>query len=252
MAAHTYWRLNIAGTDTGSTLTLAEIEMHTSVGGANVATGGTATASSGTASNAFDANNATNWALSSGTVGWIRYQFASAQDIVEHTVTAPSATMTNAPNRWTLQYSDDGSNWTTAAVVNGQTGWTSNEKRTFTHSSYPVAIGTATIRPTLLIMRQQTPPAFSTHSVLRLNPALQPSVMISGTVKENGSNVARTVRAYCRLTGELLGEATSDAGTGAFSINARGRTDNCYVVALDDLNSAPDYNAVIYDLVLPV
>lgn len=252
MAAHVYWRLNIAGTDTGSTLTLAEIELHTSVGGANVATGGTATAQSGTAANAFDANNATNWALSSGTVGWIQYQFASAQDIVEHCVTAPSATMTNAPSRWTIQYSDNGSSWTTDAIVNSQTAWTSNEKRTFTHSSYPVTLGQASLRPTVLTAFTITPAAFSTRSTLRMDPALQTAKMISGTVKENGVNVARTVRAYCRLTGDILGEATSDASTGEFSINARGRVDACYVIALDDTGSAPDYNAVIYDLVIPV
>jgi hypothetical protein len=252
MAAHTYWRLNIAGTDGGSTLTVAEVQMRTSVGGANAATGGTATASSGTAANAFDGNNSTNWALSSGTVGWLQYQFGSAQDIVEIAVTAPSATTTNAPNRWSLQYSDDGSNWTSAAIVGGQTSWTSNEQRVFTNSSYPVAIGNRTLNPVYMPAVQVTVPAFSTRATLRMEPALQTSPMLTGTVKQNGTNVSRTVRAYCRLTGEILGEAVSDGTTGAFSINARGRTDYCYVVALDDLNSAPDYNAAIFDLVIPV
>ena len=77
-------------------------------------------------------------------------------------------------------------------------------------------------------------------------------VDIAGTVKQGGVNVARTVRAYCRLTGEPLGEAVSNASTGAFSINARGRTDYAYVIAFDDLTQSPDYNAVIFDLVVPV
>ena len=252
MTAHVYWRLNVAEANGGATLTIAEIELRTSVGGANVATGGTATAASGTAANAFDANNATNWALSSGTIGWIQYQFGSAQDIVEHAITAPSATMTNAPNRWTLQWSDDGSNWTSLAIVGGQTGWGSNEKRVFTHSSYPAAIGVATLLTSYIPAVQAAAPAFTTKATLRNDAGLQTSPMISGTVKENGTNVARTVRAYCRLTGECLGQTVSNASTGAFSINARGKTDNCYVVALDDLTDAINYNAVIYDLVIPV
>lgn len=214
--------------------------------------GDTAAASTGTAPNAFDANNASNWALSSGTVGWIQYQFTIPQDIIEHTVTAPAATMTNAPNRWTLQYSDDGANWTTAAIVGGQTGWTTNEKRVFTHSSYPVAIGRSKPLPIYLPVVTSTPPAASVRATLRNEAGLQTSPMITGVVKQNGVAVARTVRAYCRLTGEILGSATSDAVTGIFSINARGRLDYCYVIALDDLTSSPDYNCAVFDLVIPV
>lgn len=75
---------------------------------------------------------------------------------------------------------------------------------------------------------------------------------LTGTVKENGVAVARKVRAYHRATGRVLGETTSNTSTGAFSLSSVGWTDNCYVVALDDLTVAPDYNAVIYDLVIPV
>lgn len=74
---------------------------------------------------------------------------------------------------------------------------------------------------------------------------------ITGTVKEEGANVARTVRAYRRVTGELLGEALSDGGTGVFTIDVNGVVDECYVIALDDTGSAPDYNAQIFDLVVP-
>lgn len=215
---------------------------------------GEVVASSGTTgTSAFDASNATNWAATTNlTSGWIQYYFATAQDIVEHAITAPSATMTNAPNRWTIQYSDDGLAWTTAAIVGGQTGWTSNEQRVFTHSGYPLAIGCASLLPAYLPAITVTPAAFTTRATLRNDAGLQTSPMISGTVKQGGVACARTVRAYCRLTGEVLGEATSDGTTGAFSINARGKTDSCYVIALDDLTASPDYNAQIFDLIIPV
>lgn len=199
---------------------------------------GEVTVSSGVSSSlqAFDGSNSTNWALSSGTTGWIQYHFATAQDIVEHAVTAPSATMTNAPNRWTLQYSDDGQNWTSASIVGGQTAWGSNEQRVFTHSSYPIAIGVNTLPQSGVGGQVYTGPVTA----------------LSGTVKQNGTPVARTVRAYHRKTGKVLGETVSDGTTGAFSILAQGSTDYCYVVALDDLTAAPDYNAGIFDLVIPV
>lgn len=255
MAAHVYWRVNIAGTDGGATLTLAEIELHITVAGANQATGGTATASSGTAANAFDASNASNWAVSSGTAGWIQYQLASALDIIEFSITAPSATMTNAPNRCSLQYSDNGSEFTTVALVNGQTSWTTNEKRTFTNSTYPITIGVGTMIASMIPVVTATVPAFST--VNSLNQAAYrtytgPRKYLLGTVKESGVNVARLVRAYHRVTGQFLGETTSNATTGAFTLESMGWSDNCYVVAFDSLALAPDYNAVIYDLVIPV
>lgn len=114
------------------------------------------------------------------------------------------------------------------------------------------AVGCATLLPTYLPAVTVTPAAFSTRATLRNDAGLQTSPMITGTVKQSGVAVARTVRAYRRLTGEVLGETVSDGSTGAFSINARGKTDNCYVVALDDLTAAPDYNALIFDLVIPV
>lgn len=72
---------------------------------------------------------------------------------------------------------------------------------------------------------------------------------ISGTVKEEGTGVSRTVRLYLRSTGELVGETTS-ASDGTFSISAA--QDEHYVVALDDTSDSTDYNAQIYDRVTGV
>jgi len=77
-----------------------------------------------------------------------------------------------------------------------------------------------------------------------------PVTSISGTVTESGIPVARIVRAYSRTSGTLRGQTTSSASNGHFSIALTG-TDLVYVVALDDLGVAPDYNAKIFDLVVP-
>ena len=83
MAAHLYWRVrcyeSVAG---GGTLPgLSELEFRGSVGGADLATGGTAIAvGGGTAANAFDNSTSTDWQPTTGYGPSIGYQFASAVD----------------------------------------------------------------------------------------------------------------------------------------------------------------------------
>lgn len=72
---------------------------------------------------------------------------------------------------------------------------------------------------------------------------------VEGTVTENDEGVSRTVRAYLRGTGELAGETESDSN-GAFSIGGL-KTEEHYVVALDDISDDTDYNALIYDRIVP-
>lgn len=82
------------------------------------------------------------------------------------------------------------------------------------------------------------------------NALAGPATSISGTVTESGVPVARIVRAYSRASGALRGQTTSDAITGHFSIGLSG-IGQVFVVALDDTGVAPDYNAKIFDLVVP-
>jgi hypothetical protein len=74
---------------------------------------------------------------------------------------------------------------------------------------------------------------------------------ITGTVEEDGVFVERTVRLYKRSTGELVDEGISDSVDGGFSLITPDQTEH-YVVALDDISDATDYNALIYDRVIPV
>ena len=72
------------------------------------------------------------------TPAWIRYDFTDAKKIVEYTVQAQSYQWNErAPKNWTLQGSNDNSNWTTLDTQTNQTGWGKWQKRTFT----PTTVG---------------------------------------------------------------------------------------------------------------
>lgn len=117
-----------------------------------------------------------------------------------------------------------------------------------------------TIGAQLGMLRQPTSYTPASYGTSRLMDATSqhfvpysgPSVTVSGTVQQNGTPAARVVRAYRRYDGKLLGETTSDPTTGAFSIDCLGTTGQVYVLALDDTGTAPDYNAQIKDLIIPV
>lgn len=123
--SHVYWRINFATPNNGNNPAICELAMHTSVGGSDVCTGGTAggTSINGSfpAANAFDGNLTGTDCQTTATPSTISYQFGSAQTIVEYAVTA-SATLaaTYAPQNWTFEYSDDGSTWTVAAYARAQ------------------------------------------------------------------------------------------------------------------------------------
>lgn len=75
---------------------------------------------------------------------------------------------------------------------------------------------------------------------------------LSGTVKQAGTPVAgRWVRLYYRKNGFLIGSVRSGP-SGEFSFGGLDPGDQYFVIAFDDLNQAPDFNAVIFDLLTPV
>jgi len=74
----------------------------------------------------------------------------------------------------------------------------------------------------------------------------------TGTVSEEGSFVARTVRAYSRITGALVQETTSNGGTGEFTFDAlEGDGAEHYIVILDD-DAGDDYNALVFGRIVGV
>lgn len=126
MAAHRYWRLYISETNGGTSAVISELAMAETAGGANVCTGGTASASSVNASQfaslAFDGvvTPASSWQSAQnlyniGATSWIQYDFnASPRDIVEIKITFATgiSNVNLAPKAFSLYYSDDNLNWT--------------------------------------------------------------------------------------------------------------------------------------------
>jgi hypothetical protein len=138
---HAYWRLFITATNStdGFFCNIAEINFKESAGGANEATGGTATAGSdfggaNVPSAAFDGNAATFWSTAGSTnPDWIAYQMVFAKDIAYATIQAGSTAgrAARAPKDFQVQYSDDGSSWTTDHTITGQVAWGIGEIRAF-------------------------------------------------------------------------------------------------------------------------
>ncbi len=153
MAAHRYWRLAISQNNGAQTVVINELVMATSAGGAQAATGGTASASStngtDTASKAFDGvltdTNYWRCALNtySGGYGYAHIQYdmgaGNAKDIVEirihHDGTALGTT-TGAPASFALLHSDDGIRWTIQRAWGGQS-FANNETKTYDATELP-------------------------------------------------------------------------------------------------------------------
>lgn len=76
----------------------------------------------------------TNYQTSSGTASgqYIRMKLRTAKAVTSMTFkTGSSSPSGESPSGFRLEYSDDGTNWTVALTVTGQTGWAGNEERTF-------------------------------------------------------------------------------------------------------------------------
>lgn len=135
MTAHSYWRINITANNGSAYNAITELQFRTTVGGTSVAVGGTALESShyngNVASLAFDGNTATFWNDNGfGMPQYLGYHFTSPVSICEIAITA----WTNydfAQKNFTVDYSDDGSTWIVATTILNETGWGSNETRTY-------------------------------------------------------------------------------------------------------------------------
>jgi hypothetical protein len=112
---HDVWRLYIDATAGSGYVTIAEIELAATPGGADQCSGGTVTADTvypGSASaNAFDNDANTFWSSGSGVPHWIQYTFASPVEVQEVRVqaqpVAAGAPLEN-PKNFRLEYSPDG------------------------------------------------------------------------------------------------------------------------------------------------
>lgn len=134
----TQWRLNITARYTSANWTsIKDMEFRSTIGGSNIATGGTASAShnnsgANPASNAFDGNAATQWQTGTATLpNWIQYTFATAVTVEQVSIT--QFALGDNPITFDVQYWD-GSFWVTYWSVFG-TGWNSGTTRVFTNGT---------------------------------------------------------------------------------------------------------------------
>lgn len=254
MTAHVYWRLNVHATAGSSAVNVAVAEwsLHTTVGGGQAATGGTASADSSfsgdPASNAFDGNASTFWANASGQLGKLQYQFPSAVSIVEHAITARNDTFWNqVPSVWTLECSDDGHAWTIVDSVTDTSWSTAGQTITYAVSNTYTANGNAygqNIRGPL--PANQAGANGPVNVQLGKAPTTGPKT-VSGTVKVLGvATGGLIVRAYAKATGELIGSTTS-ASDGTYSIKCGENWSDVTVVAYDPAT----YQALVQDQIVP-
>ena len=141
IGSHVYWRIYITASDSVDPwkAQIGEMEYRATLGGADQAAGGTATASSTYSSfppaNGFDDDTATSWAcdIDVALPQWLQYQFSSAVEVAQVAITSgiTEARADRAPNDFLIQYSDDGSNWTTALSVAGEPDWGVTETRLY-------------------------------------------------------------------------------------------------------------------------
>jgi hypothetical protein len=144
MPSSTKWRIYVNATQGGSATAINEIEMRSSIGGSNLCSGGTATASANIGApyapgSAFDGNTSTYWYSGGSGAQWIQYEFGSAQDIVEFLVRAPGAggDAISAPRDFDLQYWN-GSSWVTT-ISREFEGFAANQVRVYSVSAPTVA-----------------------------------------------------------------------------------------------------------------
>ena len=224
MSAHRYWRIYITATVGGGYIELSEVEWRDALGGANLATGGVASESSyddigSTGAHAFDGDAVTRWATAGGqaTPSWLAYDFGAAVEpaslMIRNAQNPPSGNpIGNAPSAFRIEYSDDGLNWFDSGFA-----WSSLEWLTAGQAKeFAIVWG-----------------------------------VFSGVVTDStGTPCARTVIVHRRDTRSVIGEATSNATTGAFEIESSYEGE-CYVVFLDD-DAGADFNALIFDRVTAV
>jgi hypothetical protein len=119
---HRWWRIAIASTTDNSYATLTNVVMSTTPGGTNLIGSGTASAQNDFGSPYVPSAAATTnlndfWLSGGGIPVWWQYDFGTPVDIWEVQISATTFTTYNElphqPNNWSLQYSDDGTTFTT-------------------------------------------------------------------------------------------------------------------------------------------
>lgn len=137
--AHKFWRLYFITKGSGADYASAyEIEMRATPGGSDQCTGGAATASSTDSvyvpGRAFDNNTGSvyAWISAAGLANqWIAYEFPEPVSVAElWYMPYYFGSVLYGPSEFSIEYSDNGSDWTRLKTFSGLT-WASGEAKTF-------------------------------------------------------------------------------------------------------------------------
>jgi hypothetical protein len=236
-----------------------ELAFTSSIGGANLCSGGTplTSGSSTNLANAFDGNTTTFYAcsVSDKHYGWVGYYFGTPVNIVECRYRSHAVGATSAPWTANVQWSDDGVNWyeTSLTFPVRSAGLTADDYlHTFNGWSETIALFQTVPVPTRL--NSDWPTSDQNIRVLadlaNYNPIDSGPYKIAGNVFVDDTPdipVRRKVRLFNLIDGYLAREVWSDALTGAYLFTGIALRDY-FVVSHDHTGT---YNAVIKDRVTP-
>lgn len=136
--AHSYWRLLITELiqPSNQVVGLRRVQMRSTIGGPDVCVGGSPIASGDqppyTAASAF-VDNTMNWASQQGAAGdwWIGYHFPTPTTIQQIVVDACPSYIATSMRSFLVQYSNDGTEWTTCFNSHRIPSWADLERRVY-------------------------------------------------------------------------------------------------------------------------
>lgn len=262
MAAHRYWALGLsARPGSGNGVSVAEVEMRASPGGADLCVGGTAggTFTTGVAANAFDDNTST-YCYHGATGGLhvrLSYDFGSPVSVVELWLRVPGAGTHNGttygPAHCRVEWSDDGAAWRIGSVAFDAGGLVNDGAMTVGGIS-DVPPGGVELAPMgRLITFPPTWPGSVRPLALQLLRRVDYGGLgrIAGTVSIKGAPnvpVRRRVRLIREVDGLCVAEQWSDPATGAYDFTGFDPAITYTVLAYDGPRV---FRAVLADAVLP-
>lgn len=282
MAAHAWWRILITANQGDFYCALGEIEMHALPGGVDLCVGGTAVASSSFTGdwgpdNCFDdvlgGGQGPSWSssASAGFPHWIGYHFAGPVEVAELVLSFPTnadggVRLAQSPKDFAIQWSDNGTSWTSAMAFTGVNAMGFGETRIYSlavpHAqstkgavrNAPGAVVGQPARHVLynLIHQSQLPVEGASPGRHGERPSSRMHDFwgfgrVEGKVTIEGVPAARKVRLFDALTGLLIAEAWSRKD-GHYRFDFLDPSRDYFVLAHDHVRQ---FNAVIADWIKP-
>lgn len=238
MAAHRYWRLDLPPQSISNGTQLSEVQVRTSIGGADIGAAAARTGPFGALADLFDGSNSTEvYAYAGGNAAlslWIAFDFGSPVEIVE--VLVRSGTSGGlAPYCLRVRYSDDGAQWawTAPTFFLAEMG----PSATFLASGFAPSDLAGGLSGRAL---RWSPGVQAAQRRVRVLPLMRHDAVdggdlrVAGTVMIDGTPAApasRRVRLFDKISGRLVREMWSAAdGTFEFAQVRRGP----WLVVVDD------------------